>query len=185
MLLYTPLLKGVKGMHPSSIWRLLQPLIVCNSDFGLISMARGLLPGRGMNPQQLRDRSKAFAIAIVRLCRALPNEWAPRTLGGQLLRSGTSVAANYRAACRGRSGKEFCAKLGLVAEESDESLLWLELLVVGSPGIKGKNYDLLVREADELTAIFTASYRTAKENLKKEKRERRSRERKSPNHQIP
>ena len=88
-------------------------------------------------------------------------------------------------ACRGRSGKEFCAKLGLVAEESDESLLWLELLLVGSPGSKGKNYDSLLREADELTAIFSASYKTARANLKKEKRERRSRERKSPNHQIP
>jgi four helix bundle protein len=122
-----------------------------------------------MNAQQLRDRSKRFAIDIVRLCRALPGDWVTRTLGGQLLRSGTSVAANYRAACRGRSGKEFCAKIGLVAEESDESLLWLELLEVETPSVRGKNYEVLLREADELTAIFSASYKTARANLKKAK----------------
>jgi four helix bundle protein len=135
-----------------------------------------------MNAQQLRERSKRFAIDIVRLCRALPADWIARTLGGQLLRSGTSVAANYRAACRGRSGKEFCAKLGLVAEESDESLLWLELLVVGSPGVRGKDYEVLLREADELTAIFSASYKTAKANLKKKKRDKGTSIPKSPNH---
>jgi four helix bundle protein len=135
-----------------------------------------------MNAQQLRERSRRFAMAIVRLCRALPAEWVARTLGGQLLRSGTSVAANYRAACRGRSPKEFCAKLGLVAEESDESLLWLELLVVGSPGIRGKDYELLLREADELTAIFSASYKTARANLKKKKRDKRESNPKSLDH---
>ena len=126
-----------------------------------------------MNPAQLRERSKRFAIGIVRLCRALPGEWVARTLGGQLLRSGTAVAANYRAACRGRSGKEFCAKIGVVAEESDESLLWLELLAVESPGVQGKEYDALLREADELTAIFSASYKTARQNLKQEKQQKK------------
>jgi four helix bundle protein len=91
------------------------------------------------------------------------------------------VAANYRAACRGRSDKEFCAKIGLVAEESDESLLWLELLAIGSPAIRGKNYQSLLQEADELTAIFTASYKTAKANLKKKKGEKRKSKLKSPN----
>ena len=98
-----------------------------------------------------------------------------RGLGKQLLRSGTAVAANYRASCRGRSPKEFCAKIGVVAEEADESLLWLELLVVASPGVAGGEHTRLMKEADELTAIFTASYKTAKENLKKKKRECRKR----------
>jgi four helix bundle protein len=146
--------------------------------------------GVRMNAQQLRDRSKRFAIDIVRLCRGLPPEWVGRTLAQQLLRSGTSIAANYRAACRGRSDKEFCAKLGVVAEESDESLLWLELLAVGSPAIRGNNYARLLQEADELTAIFTASYKTARANQKKKKNEKKQSRRttkpaKSPNHQIP
>ena len=122
-----------------------------------------------MTAQQLRDRTKKFSIGIVRLCRQLPNAWYVRTLGNQLLRSGTAVAANYRAACRGRSDKEFCAKLGVVVEEADESLLWLELLLVASPGIAGQEHTRLLDEADQLTAIFTASYKTAKDNLKKKR----------------
>jgi four helix bundle protein len=133
-----------------------------------------------MNPQELRNRCRLFAIAIVRFCRKLPAHWVNRTLGGQLLRAGTAVAANYRAASRGRSPKEFCAKVGVVAEEADESLLWLELLNVDAPAMtKLPEYKWLLKEADELTAIFTASYNTAKENLKKKKREKKV---KSPNH---
>ena len=128
-----------------------------------------------MNAQELRDRTKKFAIEVVRLCRRLPSEWEVRELGKQLIRSGTAVAANYRASCRGRSPKEFCAKLGVVAEESDESLLWLELLVVASPGVAGVEHTRLLKEADELTAIFTASHKTAKENLKKKREGRRQR----------
>lgn len=124
-----------------------------------------------MNAQELRHRTKKFAIEVVRLCRRLPSEWEVRELGKQLIRSGTAVAANYRASCRGRSPKEFCAKIGVVAEEADESLLWLELLVVASPGVAGAEHAQLVKEADELTAIFTASYKTAKENLKKKRRD--------------
>jgi four helix bundle protein len=125
-----------------------------------------------MNAQELRNRTKKFAVDIVRMCRQLPNEWQTRTLGGQLLRSGTAVAANYRAACRGRSDKEFCAKLGVVVEEADESQLWLELLPVASPGISGSLHGKLLAEAGELTAIFTASYKTAKENLQRKKKQK-------------
>jgi four helix bundle protein len=122
-----------------------------------------------MNPRELRNRSRRFAMDIVRFCRQLLNDWVIRVLGTQLLRAGTAVAANYRACCRGRSNKEFCAKLGLVAEEADESLLWLELLVVASSGIQGTEYKRLLRESDELTAIFSASYATARRNLKARK----------------
>ena len=127
-----------------------------------------------MNAQELRNRTKKFAIEVVRFCRRVPSDWEVRELGKQLIRSGTAVAANYRASCWGRSPKEFCAKIGVVAEEADESLLWLELVVVASPGVAGSEQTRLMKEADELTAIFTASYKTAKENLKKKKRANKS-----------
>ena len=91
-----------------------------------------------MNQQQLRDRTKAFAKRIDSFCHSLPREWDIREMGKQLLRSGTSVAANYRAVGRARSDKEFCSKLGIVVEETDESQLWLELLPEADPAISGK-----------------------------------------------
>jgi four helix bundle protein len=84
-----------------------------------------------------------------------------RTIGGQLIRSGTSVAANYRAACRARSHAEFIAKLGTVEEEADETLFWLEL-AVDSKLVSVDRVRTLLKEADELTAIFVASLKTAK-----------------------
>ncbi|HYT76047.1 MAG TPA: four helix bundle protein [Vicinamibacterales bacterium] len=132
-----------------------------------------MLTSESMNAEQLRKRSRRFAIAIVHLCRRLPADRIVRTIGGQLLRSGTGVAANYRASCRARSDKEFCAKIGIVAEESDESQLWLELLSVASTGIDGKEHDELLKEAGELTAIFSASYATARQSLNKKKRRKR------------
>jgi four helix bundle protein len=94
-------------------------------------------------------------------------------MGKQLLRSGTSVAANYRAYGRARSDKEFCAKLGIVVEEADESQLWLELLPEACPEIQMNLYKGLLAEAGELTAIFTASCRTARLNLRKKKAEKK------------
>ncbi len=128
-----------------------------------------------MNQQQLRDRTKAFAKGVVRFCHALSSEWDVREMGKQLLRSGTSVAANYRAVGRARSDKEFCAKLGVVVEESDESQLWLELLPEADPSIAGRVYEGLLQEAGELTAIFTASHSTTKRNLEKKKAEKKKR----------
>ncbi|MBZ5520931.1 MAG: four helix bundle protein [Acidobacteriia bacterium] len=111
--------------------------------------------------EQLRDRTKAFALRIVRLFRSLPRSTEAQVLGKQLLRSGTSVAANYRAACRARSRAEFVAKIGVVVEEADESMLWLEML--SDAGIVGKEKLAdLANEARQLTAIFTASQQTAK-----------------------
>ncbi len=122
-----------------------------------------------MNQQQLRDRTKSFAIQIVRLCRKLPSDWDIRELGRQLLRSGTAVAANYRACGRARSDKEFCSKLAIVVEEADESQLWLELLPEADPKIATDVHKALLAEAAELTAIFTASHRTARLNLRKKR----------------
>jgi four helix bundle protein len=111
--------------------------------------------------EDLRTRTKRFAIRILRLYRALPAKEEARILGKQLLRSGTSVGANYRAACRARSKAEFIAKLGIVLEESDETVFWLELLL--EAGIVSHNQlDGLVKEAHELTSIFVTALRTAK-----------------------
>jgi four helix bundle protein len=109
----------------------------------------------------LRNRTRQFALAVVRLCRTLPRTDEARILGKQLLRSGTSVGANYRAACRARSRAEFIAKLGIVLEEADETVFWLELLVEADIGNREK-VSSLVKEADELTSIFVTSLCTAK-----------------------
>ena len=112
-------------------------------------------------PEQLRDRTKAFALRVIRLFRSLPYKTDTQVLGKQLLRCGTSVAANYRAACRARSKAEFVARIGIVAEEADEAVLWLELLIE-SGIIKTEMTEELLREAKELAAILTASQQTAK-----------------------
>lgn len=111
--------------------------------------------------EDLRERTKRFALRILRLYRALPAKEDARILGRQLLRSGTSVGANYRAACRARSRAEFIAKLGVVLEESDESVFWLELLLQGGI-LSEEQMGALIKEAKELTSIFVTSLRTAK-----------------------
>jgi four helix bundle protein len=126
-----------------------------------------------MTPQELKDRTKTFAKDIVRLCRRLPADWDVREIAKQLLRSGTSVASNYRASCRARSDREFCSKVGVAVEEADESQLWLELLGVPELCIDPGLLKPLLRESGELTAILTASYNTAKANLEKRKLERK------------
>ena len=111
--------------------------------------------------EELKARTRRFAVRIVRLFRALPKTDEARVLGKQVLRSGTSVGANYRAACRARSKAEFTAKMGLVVEECDETVFWLELLIETGIVRAGKLNELL-REANELLAIFAASQRTAR-----------------------
>jgi four helix bundle protein len=112
-------------------------------------------------PENLKERTKHFALRIIRLCRTLPKTEESRILAKQLLRAGTSVGANYRAACRSRSRAEFIAKLGIVLEESDEAVFWLELLIEAGVGTHDSVQPLL-REANELTSIFVASICTAK-----------------------
>ncbi len=113
--------------------------------------------------EELKHRSKAFAIRIVKLFRSLPKSEEARIIGRQVLRSGTSVAANYRAVCRARSRAEFISKIGIVVEEADETVFWLELLVETSI-VSPKKMEELLKEANELLAIFAASQRTAKRN---------------------
>ena len=119
-----------------------------------------------MNERELLSRTKTFALSIVDFVGSLPRSYAAQTIGAQLFRSGTSVGANYRAACRGRSMAEFIAKLGTVEEEADESAFWLEIL--GESGISRTDETrLLWREASELTAIMAASRKTASKNSRK------------------
>ena len=116
-----------------------------------------------MTEKELLQRTKNFALRVIKLVNALPNNTAGRTIGNQLIRSGTSVAANYRAACRGRSKAEFVAKLGTVEEESDESCLWLEL-TIESGLMEEKMVAGLLKEANEITAIMAASKISARNN---------------------
>jgi four helix bundle protein len=117
-----------------------------------------------MNEDDLKKRTKQFALRILKLVAALPRTIAGRTIGGQLARSGTSVAANYRAACRARSKAEFISRLGVVEEEADESALWLELIMEG--GLMKKDLvEPLWTEADELVAIMTSSRKSAGRSL--------------------
>jgi four helix bundle protein len=109
----------------------------------------------------LRERTKQFAIRIVKMFRSLPRTEEARVLGRQVLRSGTSVAANYRAVCRSRSRADFISKLAVVTEEIDETVFWLELLVDTGIVPKAKMEKLLV-EANELVRIFGSSVHTAR-----------------------
>src|SRR5205809_976765 len=102
-----------------------------------------------MNAKDFRERTKAYALRIIRLYEALPKNGVSSVLGRQLLRSGTSVGANYRAACRAKSQADFISKLGNVEEECDETLYWLELLI-DSGQIKESRVKALMKESDEL-----------------------------------
>jgi four helix bundle protein len=109
-----------------------------------------------MTEKELLQRTKNFALRVIKLVGALPNTVPGRAIAGQLVRSGTSVASNYRAACRGRSKAEFIAKLGIAEEEADESALWMEL-IIESKLMKEELVESLLNEARELTKIFAAS----------------------------
>jgi four helix bundle protein len=117
----------------------------------------------GMNREQLELRSRAFAVRVVSLCKATRDTPAWRSIADQLSDAATSAAANYRASARARSRAEFVAKLGIVNEESDETVHWLELMRDGQIGDR-REVGLLLPEAKELRAIFAASYATARRN---------------------
>lgn len=113
-----------------------------------------------MNTDELKARTKEFALRVIKLVAALPKSVEGRAIANQLVGSGTSVAANYRSACRARSRTEFAAKMGVALEEADESLLWLELIVAARL-LPAARIDALLREADELVAIMVASRKSA------------------------
>jgi four helix bundle protein len=122
--------------------------------------------GGMMNPEILKERTKQFGLRILNLYEELSKTSKGKILGNQLLRSGTSVGANYRAACRAKSNPDFVYKIQIVEEEADESAFWLEL-ISESNIIKENRLEDMLKEANELTAIFTASGKTAKQRRKK------------------
>jgi len=117
-----------------------------------------------MKADELKDRTKQFALRVLKLVAALPKTIEGRAIASQLVRSGTSVGANYRATCRARSKAEFIAKVGVVLEEADETLFWLELISEANL-LPPKRIDPLLAEANELVAIMAASRRSASSNL--------------------
>jgi len=118
-----------------------------------------------MDAEDLKNRTKQFALRVLKLVSALPNNLQGRTVGGQLVRAGTSVGSNYRAACRGRSRAEFVAKLGIVEEEADESAFWLEVIIDGYL-LQASLVQPLLDEANELTRIMASSRITASSRSK-------------------
>ena len=118
-----------------------------------------------MNSDAMKRRTKEFAKRIIEFCRELPNNREGRLIGNQLFRSGTSVAANYRAACRGRSRADFIGKLGIVEEEADETFFWLEIIdemEIGETNVVPS----LIKECDEIIAIMVSSIKTARQKKK-------------------
>ncbi len=117
--------------------------------------------GPTVNSEVMKGRTKQFALIVIRLCRTLPPSPEARIISRQLLRSATSVAANYRAVCRARSTADFTSKLGLVLEEAVEALFWLELR--GDAGVAVRQQiNVPLDEANQLVSIFVASLRTVK-----------------------
>jgi four helix bundle protein len=117
-----------------------------------------------MDKVEMKNRTKQFALRIMKLIDHLPKTEKGRVLANQLMRCGTSVGANYRAACRGRSEKEFIAKLGTVLEEADESAFWIELIGEGEGEVLPMDrLEYLHKEADEICAIIFSTIRTTRE----------------------
>ena len=135
---------------------------------------RRLLIVSAMNPKtkELQERTHRFFVRVSALCDSLPHTVAARKIGEQLVDSAGSTDSNYRAACRGRTKKEFIAKLGVATEEADESIGWLRSLVARQIGDVNEAKSLLV-EADELVAIFVKSQITAKQTTNRKRRPRR------------
>jgi four helix bundle protein len=117
-----------------------------------------------MNAEELKTRTRNFSLRVLRLVAALPENAQGRAIGSQLIRSGTSVGANYRAACRGRSRKEFVAKIGVAEEEADESAFWMELIIEAEI-LRKELVAPLLREAQELVAIMARSRISATRSL--------------------
>ena len=116
---------------------------------------------RNRDIEELKVRTKAYALRVIKLVEALPRNRTAHVIGNQLLRAATSVGANYRAACRAKSSADFIAKMGIVEEEADECLYWLELLIESGLISQERLVDL-INEGNALVAIAVASIRTAR-----------------------
>ena len=120
-----------------------------------------------MNKEDLKKRTKKFAVDSVLYYKAMNNDDIKYTIGKQFMRAATSVGANYRAACRARSPLEFIAKVGICEEEADETMYWIEILA--ETGHKAEELKKIWKEANELTSIFVSSIKTTRANLKDKK----------------
>jgi four helix bundle protein len=120
-----------------------------------------MLKGEVMDKKQLQARTRQFALRVIRMAAALPKSRLGDVLGRQVLKSGTSIGANYREALRASSRKHFITTLEIVAREADETLYWLEL-IQDSEAIKATRLESLIKECGELLAIFVATIRTSK-----------------------
>lgn len=119
-----------------------------------------------MNSEDLKKRTKEFAKAVIRLAEKLPNNRVRRTISDQMIRSSTSVAANYRAVCRAKSDRDFIHKMGTVIEEADETQFWLEMIDELEMIIEKNKVKSLITEANELVSIFVSSIKTVKKKNK-------------------
>ncbi len=114
-----------------------------------------------MKPEEFKQRTKAFAVRVIKLVDSLPNARSTNAIANQLVRAGMSVGANYRAACRAKSKADFVSKLGTVEEEADETLYWMELLIEAGK-VKAGRLTGLMKEAGEILAMVCASINTAR-----------------------
>jgi len=121
--------------------------------------------------EELRQRTFRYALRVIAFCRKCTDAWEDREISRQLLRAGMGTASNYWSACRGRSGAEFVAKLGVAEDEAAESVMWL-MLVVQSDIRNDENAKSLLAEGREITAILSKSHKTAKENRRRKKNQR-------------
>src|SRR5882762_2188044 len=114
-----------------------------------------------MNTEEMKARTRAFALRVIRLAESLPNTPTAIVIRNQMLRCGTSVGANYRAACRAKSKPDFVSKMGIVEEEADETMFWIELLIDAGI-VKRVRVAALLDEADEILSITVSSIKTAR-----------------------
>ena len=114
-----------------------------------------------MNPEDMKKRTRVFALRIIRLAESLPNTRTAKVIRNQMLRCGPAVGANYRASCRAKSKPDFISKMGTVEEEADETIYWMELLIDAEIVKRSRIADLL-DEADEILSIVVSSIKTAR-----------------------
>ncbi|WP_431244137.1 four helix bundle protein [Flavobacterium sp. P21] len=117
-----------------------------------------------MTTDEMKLRTKAFSLSIIGLAEKLSNTYIVKVIANQIVRSGTSVGANYRAVCRARSDKEFISKMNIVLEEADETLFWLEIIKEKDWSDKS-DLEMILKEANELTAIFVSSLKTVNKRI--------------------
>jgi four helix bundle protein len=120
-----------------------------------------------MTTNELKLRTKNFSLMVIDLVEKLPNSISVRAVANQIVRSGTSVGANYRAVCRARSDREFVAKMNIVLEEADETLFWIEI-IIAKQWVSNSELEIIWKEGNELTAIFVSSLKTVNDRINRE-----------------